>query len=254
MINLKEQNASIQKVNDTALRLETDRELDRNIVKEINETVRLLEENVAAHAYSLQNYSSHLDMLDLEMTMITEKIQFQNNIQEQLKENMATYAIDSNTFNTRLNDLEARTNASVNSSVDHDNRIGQLELSHLSEFTLNEEQTSQIYGLEEEMNKTWSAIQVFVEGPKDPVGKGEAGNFQWRLSVMSIDLRYVSTLSERYARANTVNPEQTCPSRSDLFGLAVYTYMILKYMYTSCTLHAKPFKRAFIHDQQLFHM
>ena len=169
--NLKDQNASIQKVNEKVQQLEFEHELDRSIVTELKAKVRLIGENVTTDAIILQNYSSQLNVLGEEMILITERIHMQDNNHEQLKENITAYSIDTFVLNTRLNVLEVRTNNSETTLVDHDNRIGQIELRRLSEITLNEEQKAQIHGLEEEMNKTWSVIQGFSETSLDPAGK-----------------------------------------------------------------------------------
>ena len=157
--NLNDQNSSIHSVDEKVLQLKSEHELDRNIVTELKASVRLIEENVTAN----------------EMTSVTERIRTQLN-HEQLKENMTAYSIDLFAYSKRLDDFEARTNSSETSLVDHDSRIGQIELWHLSEIILNEEQKTQINELEEEINKTWSAVQGFGKGSTDRAGRGSDRN------------------------------------------------------------------------------
>ena len=170
--SLNVQNSSIQRVNEKVLKLKSEHEFDRNQVKELKASISLIEDNVTTHAVILQNYSSQLNEFDHEMTIITEKLILQHNDHEQLKENMTDHRRDSFSFHNRENELEARTINSELFLVDHDNRLRQVELRHISEIVLNEEQETQIRVLGEEMNKTWIAIQGFGEGSRDPTGKG----------------------------------------------------------------------------------
>ena len=163
--NLNDQNSTIHTVNERVLQMKSEHELDRNIVTELKTSVRLIEENVTTNAIILQNYSSHLNELDQTMTSVTDMIQIQYNNHEQLKENMTAYNIE---------------------SLDHDSRIGQIELSHLSEITLNEEQKTQINELEEEINKTWIAIQGFGEGSTDRAGRGSDRNIGHFVKITAI--------------------------------------------------------------------
>ena len=169
--DLNDQNSSIQRLDEKVLQLESQHRRDRTIVKELEATVRLIEENVTADAINLQNTTAHLNEIDQDMTLVNEMIQMQQNNHEQLKENITAYKIDVFAFNKHVNALEARINTSETSLVHQDNRIGQVELRLLSEITLNEDQKTQIYDLEEEMNKTWIAIQGFGEVQTDLTGK-----------------------------------------------------------------------------------
>ena len=171
--DLNDQNSSIQRLDEKVLQLESQHKRDRTTVKELKATVRLIEENVTVTAdeINLQNTTAHLNKLDRDMTLVNEMIQIQQNNHELLKENMTAYKIESFDFNQHVNALEARINTSETSLVDQDYRIGQVELRVLSEFTLNEDQKTQIYDLEEEMNKTWIAMQGFGEVLTDLTGK-----------------------------------------------------------------------------------
>ena len=187
---LRRKIASLQSVNEKVLKLKSEHEFDRNLVKELKASVRLIEDNVTTHAVILQNYSSHLNEFDHEMTIINETIILQHNNHEQLKEKMTDHRRGSFSFNNRLNELEARTNNSELSLVDHDNRLRQVELRHISEIVLNEEQETQIRVLGEEMNKTWIAIQGFGEGSRDPTGKGCIKVFRTEMLGLCKTYRY----------------------------------------------------------------
>ena len=178
-----EQNSSIQNINERVVQLEVSRDVDLDIIKELNGTLMLLGENVIADKSILLNHSSHLNKLGLEMAQVNEMVQLQYNSLEQLNENMTDYSTDFIAFEQRLNDLGdqsndldarlndigdqsddlvARLNASETSMEDHDNRIGQLESGHLSETILNGEQGTKIDRLEKELNKTNSMLQDFA--------------------------------------------------------------------------------------------
>ena len=167
--NLNDQNSSIHSVDEKVLQLKSEYELDRNIVTKLKASVRLIEENVTAN----------------EMTLVTERIRTQLN-HEQLKENITAYSIYLFAYSKRLDDFEARTNSSETSLVDHNSRIGQIELSHLSEITLNEKQKTQINELEEKINKTWIAIQGFGDGSTDRAGRGSDNNIGHFVKITAI--------------------------------------------------------------------
>ena len=197
--DLNDQNASIQRLDEKVLQLESQHKRDRTIVKELKATVRLIEENVTADAINLQNTTAHLNELDQDMTLVNETIQMQQNNHEQLKENMTAYKIDSFALNKHVNVLEARINTSETSLVDQNNRIGQVELWLLSEITLNGDQKTQIYDLEEEMNKTWIAIQGFGEVQTDLTGRDKARYFEHNclFGVMMTAIFYVFKTCDR---------------------------------------------------------
>ena len=163
--NLNDQNSTIHTVNEKVLQMKSEHELDRNIVTELKTSVRLIEENVTANAITLKNYSSHLNEVDQKMTSVTDMIQIQYNNHEQLKANMTAYNAE---------------------SLDLDSRIGQIELSHLSEITLNQEQKTQINELEEEINKTWIAIQGLGDGSTDRAGRGSDRNIGHFVKITAI--------------------------------------------------------------------
>ena len=170
--NLHDQNSSIQMINKMVMQLESNSKLNRNIVKDIEASVRLIEDNITTNAIVLQNYSSHLNDLDKEITLVNEIIDMLHNNHEQLKENMTDHKIDLFSFNNRLNKLEARTNNLETSLVDHAYRIEQIELGNLSEITLILEQNTRIAKLEDEVNKTLIEMQAFAEVSTDQTGKG----------------------------------------------------------------------------------
>ena len=169
--NLNDQNSSVQRVSEKVLKLNSEHEFDRNLVKELKASVRLIEDNITTQAVILQNYSSYLNEFGHEMTLISEMIQLQHKDHEQLKENMTDHERNSFVFDERLYKLEARSNTSEIVLVDYHNRLGQVELKHISEIAVNEEQESQIRVLVDEMNQTWIAIQGFSERSADPIGK-----------------------------------------------------------------------------------
>ena len=201
-----EQNSSIQNINERVVQLEVSRDVDLDIIKELNGTLMLLGENVIVDKSILLNHSSHLNKLGLEMAQVNEMVQLQYNNLEQLNENMTDYSSDFIAFEQRLNDLGdqsndldarlndigdqsddlvVRLNASETSMEDHDNRIGQLELGHLSETILNGEQGTKIDRLEKELNKTNSMLQDFAgdstEQPGNNIERSSSISICWSI-------------------------------------------------------------------------
>ena len=168
---LDEQNTSIVRVEEKIWNLEIDRELDRNSFEQLTNKTLTLEGNVEEDAIMLQNLSSHLKVIDHEMTMVADMVHIQQNSQEQLKENMTALSIDFISLNNSLNDLEARINASEFSWLHNENRMDKLELSHSLETVLNEEQEATINKLWEELNKTVAIVQGVIEGGQEASGE-----------------------------------------------------------------------------------
>ena len=188
---LNEQNTSIVRVDKKISNLQIDQESDQNSFKELTENVFILEGNITAYAIMQQNLSSHLKVIDHEMSMVADMVHIQQDRQERLKENMTALIIDFINFHYSLNDLEARTNASEFSWLHNENRIEKLELNHSLETVLNEEQGATINKLEEELNKTVAIMQSFIEGATETPGK-----FVSKLSELCCDyFQFVCVLS-----------------------------------------------------------
>ena len=168
---LNEQNTSIVRIDKKISNLQIDQQFDQNSFKELTENVFILEANVTADAIMLKNLSSHLKVIDHEMSLVADMVYIQQDNQEQLKENMTALSIDFINFHYNLNDLEARTNASELSWLQNENRMEKLELSHSLETVLNEEQEATINKIEEELNKTVAVMQDFIKGAAESKGK-----------------------------------------------------------------------------------
>ena len=168
---LNEQNTSIVRIDKKISNLQIDQQFDQNSFKELTENVFILEANVTADAIMLKNLSSHLKVIDHDMSLVADMVYIQQDNQEQLKENMTALSIDFINFHYNLNDLEARTNASELSWLQNENRMEKLELSHSLETVLNEEQEATINKIEEELNKTVAVMQDFIKGAAESKGK-----------------------------------------------------------------------------------
>ena len=162
--DLNDQNTSIQAITEKALQLKYDTDQDRAIVTELESKVKRLEENVTDDANTLRNITSRLRVIDYNMTVVNDMIRTQYDSIVELTVNLTTFNTESYATTTRLSDLEAKANEFEATVADQDGRIGQLESVHLSNSLLNQEQKTQLNELENEINKTWTAIQDFSSG------------------------------------------------------------------------------------------